>query len=114
MKVSALDGRHLEYWAACSHNCGERVSLSKFEKVQSEGFCRYLSQWELAGALIEKFGINTRWLAPENGRPALWHAEIEGTTKGYTGKTLREAAMRAFVALEYGDNVPDDYSYYFG
>lgn len=111
MNVSALEGRHLEYWVACSRNSGERVTLAKFEQVQRSGFCRYLSQWEIAGELIEKFGINTRWLAPADGCPGLWQAEIEDATKGYTGTTLREAAMRVLVALEYGETVPDDYSY---
>jgi len=130
MKVSELDGAQLDLWVARAEgkcyttnpgvwgNAGinelGRLSISK----TSWDCARYFepsSNWAHGGPIVERNNVGiTTWL--END----WCAAIDldahtycdgGILDGrgfHTGKTPLVAAMRAYVASKFGDEVPGE------
>lgn len=127
MRVAELEGALLDYWVAraeilageafhglkivrniCWHvqvHCGAEIGESGDVDV---GFCPS-TDWEDGGPIIEREQI-APYHRDEDGSDNVWHA-VCPMPKGYEatedGPTLLIAAMRAYVASKYGDEVED-------
>ncbi|MCW3583945.1 phage protein NinX family protein [Burkholderia cenocepacia] len=116
MKVCELSGMALDYWACralLAQFEGQQLTREVIEQVKRE-ICSYpfrpSTDWVAGGPIIERepFGIFERvdggWAAgiyrPQAGMRDLCVAY-------QTGETLLIAAMRAYVASKFGDEVPD-------
>jgi hypothetical protein len=111
MKVAELSGAELDYWVARA----EGQSAEIVRPNQSEVACVVNNSWNFApstdwddgGPIIERERIR---LQPNADT---WAAQIFADTRaliptyGY-GSTALEAAMRAYVASKYGNEVPDE------
>ncbi|NDV77105.1 phage protein NinX family protein [Burkholderia cenocepacia] len=126
MKVSELSGMALDYWvcrALLAQFEGQQLTLEVIEQVKhligAYPF-RPSTDWGHGGPIIERerialfqtwheahvhYSEATRWTAWTNG--ASYTVEVEGDTLGI-GPTQLVAAMRAYVASKFGDNVPDE------
>ena len=135
MKTSELTGAHLDYWVAKSASIEVRYLDSKTKSAaphfaqgadaavkDSDGFWETFApsvDWPQGGPIIERERINlletAKWPTP--GVPPQqwrWTASLEGDTSyyGFEGKrqegpTPLIAAMRAYVASKFGEEVPD-------
>ncbi|MGX6570814.1 phage protein NinX family protein [Cupriavidus necator] len=105
MKVSEIDGPLLDYWVAKAEwGDAQIVDGDVLGGAGSEWDGQVFSPtkiWAQGGPLIEKKRI--RILPPEGGR-LVWLAEV-GQAQGLDALPLI-AAMRAFVAAKFGDEVP--------
>jgi hypothetical protein len=106
MKTTALIGAHLNRWVAKAIGCQESGAgfiLAKPVFGQRE-YARHdwrpSELWSLGGPIIEEEGIALFY--DGNG----WHAESDAGT--YDGETALVAAMRSYVANEFGEDVEDD------
>lgn len=126
LKVSELEGRRLDFWVyralgweytgeiPASWRCGGKTPLTK------DGMClcfdcdshRFSEYWSDGGPIIEKEGIAIRPHTSTNGVVESWRAgwqwpcdTKEQARNDYLGRTPLVAAMRAFVASKFGDEV---------
>lgn len=135
MKTSELEGAELDYWVAKAK--GYKAALSKThpehgyavyedsiscwvyvpvdEEDEDIENCWTIFEpswmWHEGGPIIEKEGINTKTHVIENGIITSWKAGKEWPAKELKylcGPTLLIAAMRAYVASKFGDEVSDD------
>jgi hypothetical protein len=115
MKVSELVGAKLDYWTAKA----EGRDVNGWGMVPIDAW--YSSRWEVGGPIIERERIAiVPWKTADGG--VVWTAY--GSRSGADLEMLRGyfevnagvgdasptpliAAMRAFVASNFGDNVPD-------
>ncbi len=128
MKVAELDGALLDLWAALADgevlapghpmpdpNSGTYwLKMGRFASVKP---CpQYSSRWADGGPIIEREQITM--LDPKLCESGLWEAfmgafpdvtkySIVGMVAQGSGPTPLVAAMRAFVASKFGDEVPD-------
>ncbi|MWA16524.1 phage protein NinX family protein [Burkholderia pseudomallei] len=91
MKVSELSGEALDYWVARAE--GFKGQAAQFVAAAYA----YSSLWAHGGPVIERERISI----VERGDH--WFADARGGSE--TGGSPLEAAMRAFVAREFGDEV---------
>lgn len=114
MKVSELEGAELDYWVAKAMGLlllgrGKRTLMGNDKFNPSES-------WEYGGPIIERENITI--YSPKIGTDSFapdWSANILGdlTNKGIVrqgegyGPTPLIAAMRAYVASKFGDEVGD-------
>lgn len=115
MKVSELEGAGLDCWVAKAvgtitysldyayHDDGE---------PQQNAIPKYSTDWSQGGPIIERHYMRIFWRG--TGMESLeWSAEFPAfTVKGHegalcSGPTPLIAAMRAFVASKYGEEVPE-------
>lgn len=117
MRVSELTGVELDYWTARAEGYmgikikgpGQRVAGQFRTKqtvlVKSEGtdsWREFNSQlWTTAGPIIERELISI-----EAEHPGCWFAQERYTKHSGRAETPLIAAMRAFVASKFGDEVP--------
>ncbi|MCA8045493.1 phage protein NinX family protein [Burkholderia arboris] len=127
MKVADLGGALLDYWVARAEGYSES---SESLTMHIDGTCRIAwhegddpdslynpsTSWTWGGPIIERARIAFvqltthyherlgRWEAWADG--VLAQGELGGTAVGY-GNTQLVAAMRAYVASKFGDEVPD-------
>ncbi|MBR7929406.1 phage protein NinX family protein [Burkholderia ambifaria] len=117
MKVSELQGTLLDYWVAraegyplsCDWNQGEYILIGT-GAGDLEQFSPS-SEWDDGGPIIDRtpYGIFERF-------EGCWAAGIYRPQSGMRdlcvsyqlGDTILIAAMRAYVASKFGDEVPDD------
>ncbi len=129
MKISELSGALLDYWVAKAEGFtvkllenagppGHAVVVKLVSGTHFHGFYKPSTDWAQAGPIIERENIT---LIPSSvgGAEGKWSAEVgifdhyidDGlpglSGRGRTGPTPLVAAMRAFVAGKYGDQVPD-------
>ncbi|WP_429941830.1 phage protein NinX family protein [Achromobacter xylosoxidans] len=122
MKVSDLEGAELDAWVAKAHgmvsmgypiakgkpltqfwgydkregvHAGPRVAVAKF---------RPSTDWSWGGPIIDSERISIQY---SPGGYLIWHAHILGGASRF-GSTPLIAAMRAYVASKYGEEVPND------
>ncbi|MFJ1255992.1 phage protein NinX family protein [Cupriavidus sp. CuC1] len=105
MKVSEIDGPLLDYWVAkAAWGEAKIVDGDVLGGAGSEWVGRTFSPttiWAQAGPLIEKERIK---LLPPEAERLVWLAEV-GQAQGLDASPLI-AAMRAYVASKYGEEVP--------
>lgn len=126
MKVSELEGALLDAWVAKAHgmvgmehpiakgmpltrfwgydkmegvHAGPRVTVTKFKPS---------TDWSWGGPIIERERIRLNY----RGAGIPWAAQMFPSNPGFPvygyGGTPLIAAMRAYVASKYGEEVPDD------
>jgi hypothetical protein len=128
-KVSELSGPLLDYWVAQANGVtGVKLwndgafSLFQWDDTKHDQFefC-YSTDWSQGGPIIEREHIATRYSPSLFGIEAFWEAEIapspfqrvdyfpspEPVNAYATGPTLLVAAMRAYVASKFGDEVEE-------
>lgn len=110
MKSSALEGANLDRWVAKAEGIEVKYSTTQQywrvdgtpEDIHWAPHC----DWSQAGPIIERESISL--LAPKMGH--LWEASYGDTVETQAlcnGKTPLEAAMRLFVSLRFGTDVPE-------
>jgi hypothetical protein len=126
MRVRELSGGLLDYWVAraTGKGCwdwsdGTKVTYADWRKHHSlharftnhsmEAF-RPSTSWAHGGPLIESEGIATyrNYIRDGSGRFDGWIAAVGSPANVSTGETLLVAAMRAYVASKFGDEVLDE------
>lgn len=130
VKVSELSGALLDYWVARAEghtaivNGGIcYVGINAVSVQQVNGYVPHYSpstDWAAGGVIIERerialfqtfheghtyFSEERRWTAWTNG--AMYETEVSGDAEG-VGPTQLGAAMRAFVASKFGEEVKDE------
>jgi hypothetical protein len=126
MKVSELTGEALDYWVARAANIAIKRRADGFLYTDEDHpkLWQPSNFWDTAGPIIERERIGifegAQW--PEPGTPPaqwVWYACVDGAPNYGTnlesydhptvsGPTPRIAAMRAFVASKFGEEVPDE------
>jgi hypothetical protein len=123
MKTAELTGAQLDAWVAKAEGVTGLVEkdgrMCHVKEWDPEGFawrddmrawvmwCDYApsQRWDHGGTLIERERINIMW---DGGGAGEWYAEhIEQVPNGVHGATPLIAAMRAYVASKFGEEVPD-------
>lgn len=92
MKVSELEGALLDYWVARAE--GFTNTFEAFKDSPTP----YSSKWEYGGLIIERERIDI------NTTVDGWGAYCDINTR-MPGSTALEAAMRAYVAWKFDDEV---------
>lgn len=126
MKTVELTGADLDYWVAkaedspcLTYHGGAPIPFQEW--VDGQGY-RPSSNWAHGGPIIERERIEIDYAhdtAMEGGEGyCAFILDIERPVEGYRdvyqakvkrfGKTHLIAAMRAYVASKYGDEVPDE------
>lgn len=107
MKTENLIGATLDYWAAIANG----HDVSKWGMVPMDAW--YSSRWEIAGPIIERERLQISYMPSdaEHDVPR-WYANpyppLDATGgNSRVGRTALEAAMRCYVAIKFGDEVPD-------
>jgi len=108
MKVSELNPPELDYWVAKAENIeglaedGKTGHLVRWLK-STKRFELYSPSidWSQGGPIIERERIYTYPLRLEDG----WWSTIEAKIISMEGPTPLIAAMRAYVASKYGEDV---------
>lgn len=97
MKTSDLQGHQLDCWVARAQ--GWEVSKSDYYKHQWKPSI----DWSQGGPIIEREQIDFE----DGGTYAVIDRDCDGVWTG-SGSSHLLAAMRAYVASKFGDEVPDD------
>lgn len=121
MKTAELTGAQLDYWVAKALGWKPDLTVYRGERVTIVGGVP--APFELDGPSYDCFAPSTEWgqggplielkrisLQPIDFFSLKWSALVEGGEpyEAQRGTTALQAAMRAFVASKYGDEVPDD------
>lgn len=102
MKVSELKGMMLDYWVADAEGMLRMVSGTPEFRL---GGYSPSTQWEHGGPIIDR---EIERLMHCSSVPGMqWHA-TNNARGGFYGDTGLIAAMRAYVASKYGEEVPDE------
>lgn len=115
MKTEELTGDWLDYWVARAEGhevdpplapgapWPDRETLGRKYEPNA---CRFSSDWQFGGPIMERDRITIEG-RDRNGNPAgEWCARIKGP-RVHFGATALQAAMRAFLAKKFGEEVPD-------
>lgn len=117
MKVIELEGAQLDFWVARAEGMSPKIIKGHCYCEASEvangglGYYQPSKDWSQAGPIIEREGITICESARDySGQPwmacigfSVWADEHEWINGG----TMLIAAMRAFVASKFGEEVPD-------
>lgn len=121
MKTRELTGALLDYWVAKADGKKAKIHCGycflngdhRSEWTNDQGGFRPSTDWVNGGKIIERERIGTSF----EEVAGLWHAEFEhaalsdGVQRTFTsGSTTLIAAMRAYVASKFGDEVPKEIS----
>lgn len=124
MKVSDLEGAQLDYWVAKAEGFGGAVSVRQYgvgvsaclfsssltrggDVVHRSGdFWEPSIDWRHAGPIIEREQINIQFGGWDEGAWRGYHYAWEPGDA--FGRTPLIAAMRAYVASKFGEEVPDE------
>lgn len=111
MKVSELEGSDLDYWVAKAEGLALPSNAKPDDLLFSSlhgGIYHPSTNWLQGGPLIERERIKLLpafdWSGNENG----WNAFVRWQEDGRNGPTPLIAAMRAFVASKFGEEVDDE------
>lgn len=126
MKVADLEGDALDYWVAKADGLVDRGTLVT-ERLGRRGnwiagFVPYRPSfdWQQGGPIIERERISTWhydeipgertdvWFAAARGIHGWDDGTLAGAGQECTGQTALIAAMRAYVASKFGDEVPTE------
>lgn len=126
MKTAELTGAHLDYWVAkaegfqvLSTKPGGRSGLLVWDggallSVANEAGYRPSTDWAQGGPIIERESISVGKRVDMPAGPRQWDAFIDSTFSpqgrsphAWWGSTPLIAAMRAYVASKFGDEVSD-------
>lgn len=121
MRVEKLIGAHLDYWVARAGGLEARiVRISHDDEAWNEcvaagrlGDYQYTpsTTWRHGGPIIERERMNIATIGTgprgENGQSPIVAIPQEGRM-AMGGPTYLVAAMRAYVASKFGDEVPDE------
>jgi len=113
MKVSELEGALLDYWAGKA----ERIISASLRIVSPQNAC----EWRDRSGLWRRWSPSTKWgqggpiidrerigLMPAvEGGVAFWIAAHQDYSDPVRGSTPTIAAMRAYVACKFGNEVPE-------
>lgn len=108
MKVSELTGLLLDIWVAKAAGHQPNKYGNLLDVRESGGApleFRPSTDWSHGGPIIERERISIDFDTPESG--PIWLAFTEIGHEG-DGNTPLAAAMRAFVHMKFGDEVPDE------
>lgn len=114
MKVMDLSNTQLDFWVAKAEGIEVKYSSSGefWRVIDVEGVIQWLphGDWSQGGPIIEREGIGF-FRAPTPGNPEygeeLWVASDAQDEYTQRGKTPLIAAMRAYVAAKFGEELPD-------
>jgi hypothetical protein len=118
MKVEELQGAQLDYWVARAEGIDQLSGFRMGPEGPEREFdhptgCRvvdhlmYSVSWRFAGPIIERHGIGVALFQRELWRGCAWDdAVLKQRAFDYAGPTPLIAAMRAYVASKFGDEVP--------
>jgi hypothetical protein len=117
MKVSELEGAVLDYWVAKANGADGQIiksyspcNLDYFQLASGTPF-RPSTHWAHAGPMIERERIVAfpdgagGWAAFVQKNPTCSYVDTTAYDE-MRGPTLLIAAMRAYVASKFGDEVP--------
>ncbi|HUG56773.1 MAG TPA: phage protein NinX family protein [Candidimonas sp.] len=99
MKVSELTGAELDYWVGKIEKDIQNCPFLTFRKP-------YSTEWEFGGPIIERERIElTNYNGIHNGKLSTkWRAN---NCRQFDHPLPLVAAMRAYVASKYGEEVPE-------
>lgn len=110
MKAAELEGVILDRWVAKAEGIEVKYSTTeqywRIDKNPDNIHWAPHQDWSQAGPIIERESISL--LAPKLG--SLWEANYGDTVESQAicnGKTPLEAAMRVFVSIRFGAEVPE-------
>jgi hypothetical protein len=122
MKASELEGAKLDYWVA--KTLGDRLARIVGAEEHERCETRFGEQWPWSrfmpsrawmdgGPIIEREGIEWEQQSSTDGMTSGWLASVEPKSgkpnpPWQWGETQLIAAMRAYVAAKYGDEVPEE------
>jgi hypothetical protein len=119
-KVSELSEAELDYWVAKSF--GMRYAHIRIGVCFAHRTCNASAaskfspsaDWSQGGPIIEREGISIYpdcHIDSKDPEPGVWFSQswqqAQGDTE-YSGSTPLTAAMRAYVASKFGEEVPDE------
>ena len=110
MQTAELEGAILDRWVAKAEGIEVKYSTTeRYWRINDNPENIHWAphvDWSQAGPIIERESISL--LAPKMGH--LWEASYGDTVEtqaSFNGKTPLEAAMRVFVSIRFGAEVPD-------
>ncbi|KVN83444.1 phage protein NinX family protein [Burkholderia ubonensis] len=105
MKVSELQDDLLDHWVAKADDTPIKRHKDGFLYTDEAHFRQWdpSSNWLIAGPIIERARIE---LFPTSG--TAWRARTSDDAEWHYGPSPRIAAMRAYVASKFGEEVPDE------
>jgi hypothetical protein len=113
MQVTELSGARLDYWVAKAEGIEVKYSAVKehWHVMDEPEEIQWLphQDWAQAGPIIEREGIGffrAETPGPEYGEEA-WVASDVHDSCTHRGRTPLIAAMRAYVASKFGEQVPE-------
>lgn len=115
MKTAELSGATLDWWVAKAEGVDVYREYDTGEVWHGNRTYRPSTDWDIAGPIIEREKISTVF-EPWLDHPKEWQAVLDfagDESGGYNGKFIQYgqtaliAAMRAFVASKFGEEVPD-------
>ncbi|ABO60555.1 DUF2591 domain-containing protein (plasmid) [Burkholderia vietnamiensis] len=101
MKVSEMSGASLNYWVARAEGVDHAIATRDAMNYRPS------EVWSQGGPIIDRERITVNAWQDGSGE---WTADVEratGPIAAYGGKTALIAAMRAYVASKFGEEVPD-------
>lgn len=110
MKVSELEGPLLDYWVIKAEHPTSEISFSEWTGKS----ILYSVAWQWGGPIIDRARIEVvPWNEPphitEDWRARTFGSPVDGmhASREWKGSTALIAAMRAYVASKFGDEVED-------
>lgn len=117
MRVDELTGEHLDYWVARANGWtfGPPHKIHEWDvwrdstgeivgTIPAQGY-EPSKNWAQGGPIIDRERIATSPCESEKNEPIGWVAFLDGVEQ--YGTTALEAAMRAYVASKFGDEVQE-------
>ena len=117
MKVADLIGAELDYWVARAEGVphdalsfvgGNRPTNWEACSIDGAGMYRPSIKWEIGGPIIERERIAIDPITRNRSHTAEWQAQVWVPFAVQTGATPLIAAMRAFVAGKFSDEVSEE------
>jgi hypothetical protein len=110
MKVRELSGAHLDFWVekAEGSRCAELFFENGAWHATDCGVRVFYSRaWRQGGPIIEREKLNI-WPHDAGWAASYTIDLVKNRSAGFAGPTPLVAAMRAYVASKFGDEVPDE------
>lgn len=102
MKVSELEGVELDYLVG--EATGMLRAMSGTKEFRLGGFSPS-TKWQHGGPIIDSEQISVQCTL---NCPPVWRATVRNCKSNQAGNTPLLAAMRAFVASKFGDEIPSN------
>lgn len=104
MKVSELEGAELDYWVAKAKGKINADNWNLWRNLRCGEEYNPSSDWDIGGPIIEDEQITVQCTL---NCPPVWRATSRRLKGNQAGDTPLIAAMRAFVASKFGDEVKE-------